>query len=52
MSKEKPTEQTDWKSTKQTDKPWKRPIEKEQQAKPARKTLKGGKIQTPIENRM
>jgi hypothetical protein len=35
MSKEKPTddprEQTDWKSTKQTDKPRKWPIEKEQQ---------------------
>jgi hypothetical protein len=34
-SKEKPTndprQQTDWKSTKQTDKPWKWPIEKEQQ---------------------
>jgi len=52
MSKEKPTDdprqQTDWKSTKQTDQPWKGPVEKEQQGGPARKTLKGGKIRTPI----
>jgi hypothetical protein len=35
MSKEKPTDdprqRTDWKSTKQTDQPWKGPVEKEQQ---------------------
>jgi hypothetical protein len=35
MSKEKPTDdprrQTDWKPTKQTDQPWKGPVEKEQQ---------------------
>jgi hypothetical protein len=34
MSKEKPTddprEQTDWKTNKQTDEPWKQPVEKEQ----------------------
>jgi hypothetical protein len=33
-SREKPTDdprqQTDWKNTKQTDKPWKGPVEKEQ----------------------
>jgi hypothetical protein len=36
MSKEKPTDdprrQTDWKTTKQTDQPWKGPGEKEQQS--------------------
>ena len=36
MSKEKPNEdprqQTDWKTTKQTDQPWKRPVEKDQQS--------------------
>jgi hypothetical protein len=34
MSKEKPNDdprqQTDWKNTKQTDQPWKGPVEKEQ----------------------
>ncbi len=34
MSKEKPTDdprvRTDWKTTKQTDKPWDQPVEKEQ----------------------
>jgi hypothetical protein len=34
MSKEKPNDdprrQTDWKNTKQTDEPWKWPVEKEQ----------------------
>ena len=34
MSKEKPNEdprrQTDWKKTKQTDRPWKGPVEREQ----------------------
>jgi hypothetical protein len=47
MSKEKPTddprEQTDWKSTKQTEKPWKRPIEKEQQAEARKEDLEGWK---------
>ena len=36
MSKEKPNDdprrQTDWKSTKQTDQPWKGPVEKEQRS--------------------
>jgi hypothetical protein len=36
MSKENPNDdprqQTDWKSNKQTDEPWKRPIEKDQQS--------------------
>ena len=38
MSKEKPTDdprqQTDWKSTKQTDQPWKGPVEKVMHAVP------------------
>ena len=36
MSKEKPNDdprqQTDWKSDRQTSKPWKRPVEREQQS--------------------
>jgi len=36
MSKEKPNDdprrQTDWKNTKQTDQPWKGPVEKEQRS--------------------
>jgi hypothetical protein len=36
MSQEKPTndpgQQTDWKNTKQTDEPWKGPVEKEQKS--------------------
>jgi hypothetical protein len=27
---EDPRQQTDWKNTKQTDQPWKRPVEREQ----------------------
>jgi len=37
MSKEKPNDdprqQTDWKNTRQTDQPWKDPVEKEQKNK-------------------
>jgi hypothetical protein len=36
MSKEKPTddprEQSDWKTTKQTDQPWKRPLDNDQKS--------------------
>jgi hypothetical protein len=36
MSKEKPgddpREQTDWETTRQTDQPWKRPLEKDQKS--------------------
>jgi hypothetical protein len=43
MSKEKPNEdprqRTDWKSTKQTDKPWKGSTEKEQQSDGAKPDL-------------
>jgi hypothetical protein len=43
MSKEKPTDdprqKTDWKSTKQTDQPWKGPVEKEQQGGAAKSDL-------------
>jgi hypothetical protein len=38
MSREKPNDdprqRTDWKTTKQTDEPWKGPIEKEQRSSP------------------
>jgi hypothetical protein len=47
MSKEKPTDdprqQTDWKSTKQTDQPWKGPVEKEQQGGARKEDLENWK---------
>src|SRR4030088_1346549 len=46
MSKEKPNDdprqQTDWKNTKQTDQPWKGPVEKEQ--KPGGPPARSGKM--------
>ena len=43
MSKEKPTDdprnETDWKNTKQTDKPWEFPVEKEQKPGDAKPDL-------------
>jgi hypothetical protein len=43
MSKEKPDDdprrQTDWRSTRQTDQPWKGPLEKEQKPGPAKPDL-------------
>lgn len=41
MSKEKPTDdprnQSDWKNTKQTNEPWKQPVEKDQKPDGAQK---------------
>jgi hypothetical protein len=51
MSKETPKDDlrqaTDWKNTKQTDEPWKGPVEKEQKPPGRRRIWKNGKRPIP-----